>query len=101
MTSLLARLRQAPAGQLALVIILAATFLRLWYITRMGLVADEAYYWLWSKHLAASRQGTGDRLDDRAGDETVREHAFWDPLFCRHIQQRGRIAHMFCQTRPT
>ncbi len=43
-------------GMLAL---LGLTVFRLWYITRIGLVPDEAYYWLWSKHLAASYRDKG------------------------------------------
>jgi len=38
---------------------LAVTVYRLWFITRMDLVPDEAYYWLWSKHLAASYRDKG------------------------------------------
>lgn len=35
------------------------TLVRLWYATRLQLVPDEAYYWLWSKHLAASYRDKG------------------------------------------
>jgi 4-amino-4-deoxy-L-arabinose transferase-like glycosyltransferase len=35
------------------------TLFRLWYCTRIGLVADEAYYWVWSKHLALSYRDKG------------------------------------------
>ena len=35
------------------------TLHRLWFATRFGLVPDEAYYWLWSKHLAASYRDKG------------------------------------------
>jgi 4-amino-4-deoxy-L-arabinose transferase-like glycosyltransferase len=35
------------------------TLLRLWYVTRLELAADEAYYWVWSKHLAASYRDKG------------------------------------------
>jgi 4-amino-4-deoxy-L-arabinose transferase-like glycosyltransferase len=35
------------------------TLLRLWYATQLGLAADEAYYWVWSKHLAASYRDKG------------------------------------------
>jgi 4-amino-4-deoxy-L-arabinose transferase-like glycosyltransferase len=31
--------------------ILAVTLFRLWYSTHLELVGDEAYYWLWSRHL--------------------------------------------------
>src|SRR6516225_3801256 len=32
-------------------VLLAATLYRLWYSTRLELVGDEAYYWLWSRRL--------------------------------------------------
>src|ERR1019366_9209514 len=32
---------------------------RLWFITKLDLVPDEAYYWLWSKHLAAAYRDKG------------------------------------------
>lgn len=35
------------------------TLYRLWFATRIELVPDEAYYWLWSKHLAASYRDKG------------------------------------------
>jgi hypothetical protein len=44
---------------IALLALLGLTVFRLWYITRLGLVPDEAYYWLWSKHLAASYRDKG------------------------------------------
>jgi 4-amino-4-deoxy-L-arabinose transferase-like glycosyltransferase len=47
------------AATLALLLIGGITLFRLWYVTRLGLVADEAYYWLWSKHLAASYTDKG------------------------------------------
>lgn len=37
----------APLGILALVLV------RAWFAARWGLLADEAYYWTWSRHLAA------------------------------------------------
>ena len=37
----------------------AVTLFRLWFITRLQLVPDEAYYWLWSKDLAASYRDKG------------------------------------------
>jgi 4-amino-4-deoxy-L-arabinose transferase-like glycosyltransferase len=36
-----------------------STLFRLWYVTQLQLVPDEAYYWLWSKHLAASYRDKG------------------------------------------
>jgi len=52
-------LRNLNPTRLAIVLILAVTAYRFWFITQMGLVADEAYYWLWSKHLAASYRDKG------------------------------------------
>src|SRR5471030_932777 len=45
--------------RIAMLALLGLTVFRLWYITRIGLVPDEAYYWLWSKHLAASYRDKG------------------------------------------
>lgn len=47
------------AVKTALLLLAAVTLFRLWYISHFGLVADEAYYWLWSKHLAASYTDKG------------------------------------------
>src|SRR5580700_9070979 len=52
-------LRNTSPVRLAIFLILAATLFRLWYSMQIGLVADEAYYWLWSKHLAASYRDKG------------------------------------------
>lgn len=43
----------------ALAILAGLTLFRLWYVTRIELVPDEAYYWVWSKHLAASYRDKG------------------------------------------
>lgn len=43
----------------AVLILLALTAFRLWYCTRPGILDDEAYYWLWSKHLDASYYSKG------------------------------------------
>ncbi len=51
--------RKLSAVRIALILIFAVTCFRLWFSTRVGLVADEAYYWLWSKHLAASYRDKG------------------------------------------
>ncbi|MBI2949791.1 MAG: glycosyltransferase family 39 protein [Verrucomicrobia bacterium] len=34
-----------------IVFLALVTFFRLWFCTQLELVGDEAYYWLWSKHL--------------------------------------------------
>lgn len=47
------------ATTIAWLLIGSITLFRLWYITQLGLVSDEAYYWLWSKHLAASYTDKG------------------------------------------
>ena len=52
-------LRNISPTRLAIFLILAAVGYRFWFATQIGLVADEAYYWLWSKHLAASYRDKG------------------------------------------
>src|SRR3954465_14621660 len=59
MANVLPSLRQASPIRITIAIILAITCFRLWYLNRIGLVTDEAYYWLWSKHLAASYRDKG------------------------------------------
>ena len=56
---MLTTLRQTSPVRLALFALFALTCFRLWYATRLDLIADEAYYWLWSKHLAASYRDKG------------------------------------------
>lgn len=57
--TLIGRLRAIPPLRLALILLAAVTLFRFWFSTRMQLVGDEAYYWLWSKHLAASYRDKG------------------------------------------
>src|SRR6266487_2405817 len=52
-------LRQISPVHLAIVLLLAVTGFRFWFSTRLELVLDEAYYWLWSKKLAASYRDKG------------------------------------------
>lgn len=47
------------APVIALMCLAVVTLLRLWYATKLGLLPDETYYWLWSKHLAASYTDKG------------------------------------------
>jgi len=56
---MLSFLRQTSPLRLAIFLLLVLTGYRLWFITQMQLVPDEAYYWLWSKHLAASYRDKG------------------------------------------
>ena len=56
---MLSYLRQTSPVRLAFFLLFALTCYRLWFITQMQLVPDEAYYWLWSKHLAASYRDKG------------------------------------------
>ncbi len=56
---MLSFLRQTSPVRLAIFLLFALTCYRLWFITQMQLVPDEAYYWLWSKHLAASYRDKG------------------------------------------
>ncbi|MEI6655511.1 MAG: glycosyltransferase family 39 protein [Verrucomicrobiota bacterium] len=43
----------------AAAIVIGLALFRLWYSTHIDLVPDEAYYWVWSKHLAASYRDKG------------------------------------------
>lgn len=52
-------LRRTDPLRLALFLLVALTCYRFWFATRLDLVPDEAYYWLWSKHLAASYRDKG------------------------------------------
>jgi 4-amino-4-deoxy-L-arabinose transferase-like glycosyltransferase len=56
---MLSFLRQTSPLRLAIFLLFGLTCYRLWFITQMDLVPDEAYYWLWSKHLAASYRDKG------------------------------------------
>jgi len=56
---MLSLLRNTRPTRLAVFLILAVVGFRFWFATQIGLVADEAYYWLWSKHLAASYRDKG------------------------------------------
>jgi 4-amino-4-deoxy-L-arabinose transferase-like glycosyltransferase len=44
-------LRRSADARRAAVLLLIVTVFRLWFATRLELVGDEAYYWLWSRHL--------------------------------------------------
>jgi 4-amino-4-deoxy-L-arabinose transferase-like glycosyltransferase len=50
--------RWAPE-HLVIFLLAVVTGFRLWYCTYLELVPDEAYYWLWSKHLDASYYSKG------------------------------------------
>jgi 4-amino-4-deoxy-L-arabinose transferase-like glycosyltransferase len=52
-------LRKISPVRLAIFLLFALTCYRLWFITQMQMVPDEAYYWLWSKHLALSYRDKG------------------------------------------
>jgi len=56
---MLSFLRQTSPVRLAIFLLLTVTAYRLWFSTRIELVPDEAYYWLWSKNLAASYRDKG------------------------------------------
>lgn len=55
---MLSYFRQSPV-RIAIFLLLIVTCFRFWYSTRVGLVADEAYYWLWAKHPALSYRDKG------------------------------------------
>ena len=56
---MLSFLRQTSPVRLVIFILFALTCYRFWFATYLELVPDEAYYWLWSKHLAASYRDKG------------------------------------------
>jgi len=56
---MLSFLRQTNPVRLAIFLLFVVTCYRFWFATRLELVPDEAYYWLWSKHLAASYRDKG------------------------------------------
>ena len=56
---MLAYLRQINPTRLVIFLIIVIGCFRLWYATRIGLVADEAYYWLWAQHPALSYRDKG------------------------------------------
>ena len=45
--------------RVAVISLAVITLFRLWCATCLELVPDEAYYWLWSKHIAASYRDKG------------------------------------------
>jgi 4-amino-4-deoxy-L-arabinose transferase-like glycosyltransferase len=47
-------LREFPYFHATLALLLAVTLFRLWYCTTLGLLGDEAYYWVCSRHLDLS-----------------------------------------------
>lgn len=63
--------------RLAVFFLAATALFRLWFATTLDLVPDEAYYWLWSKHLDASYFSKGPAiawtiaLGTRLGGDTV------------------------------
>src|ERR1700690_1014779 len=56
---MLSLLPNTSPTRLAIFLLRAVVGYRFWFATQIGLVADEAYYWLWSKHLAASYRDKG------------------------------------------
>jgi len=45
--------------QVAWLVVALLTLFRLWYMCVFDLIPDEAYYWVWSKHLALSYRDKG------------------------------------------
>ena len=56
---MLSYLRNTSPVRLALWLLVALTLYRLWFMTQLELVPDEAYYWLWAKHPAWSYRDKG------------------------------------------
>ena len=73
--------------RIAIFLMLAVTLYRLWFITKLELVPDEAYYWLWSKHLAASYRDKGPAVAYRLVHSTLRKmpDVWIDPLEIRVV----------------
>ena len=56
---MLSFLRQTSPVRLVICLLFALTCYRFWFALHLELVPDEAYYWLWSEHLAASYRDKG------------------------------------------
>jgi 4-amino-4-deoxy-L-arabinose transferase-like glycosyltransferase len=52
-------LRNTSPVRLAVFLLVGLTLYRLWFMTQIELVPDEAYYWLWAKHPAWSYRDKG------------------------------------------
>jgi 4-amino-4-deoxy-L-arabinose transferase-like glycosyltransferase len=64
-------------AQLALFAVALVTLFRFWYMCRIDLVPDEAYYWVWSKHFALSYRDKGPLV---AWTIAVGTHLFGDTV---------------------
>ncbi len=54
----IARWHVSPV-RLAIAALIVTSLIHLWFAARIELVPDEAYYWVWSKHLDASYREKG------------------------------------------
>ena len=71
-------LRGFPYFRTTLALLLALTFFRLWYCTTLGLLGDEAYYWVCSRHLDLSYFDKGPGV---AATIALGTHIFGDTVF--------------------
>ncbi len=65
-------------AHLALLGVALVTFFRFWYMCRVDLVPDEAYFWVWSKHFALSYRDKGPLV---AWTIALGTHLFGDTVF--------------------
>ena len=91
---MLSFLRQTSPVRLAIFLLFAVTCYRLWFITQIELVPDEAYYWLWSKHLAASYRDKGPAIawTIALGTKLFGHTVFGIRFFRGDVQHRHRRA---------
>ena len=59
-------------------ILLGLALFRCWYSTRLDLVPDEAYYWLWAQHLDWAYRDKGPLI---AWTLSLTTHLFGDTVF--------------------
>jgi len=72
--------------RLAIFLLFGLTCYRFWFATHLELVPDEAYYWLWSKHLAASYRDKGPAI---AWTIAAGTKLFGDTVFGIRFFRRG------------
>ncbi len=69
---------ESRATPWAVGILLALALFRCWYSTRLDLVPDEAYYWLWAQHLDWAYRDKGPLI---AWTLSLTTHLFGDTVF--------------------
>ena len=59
------RTAESSRGWALLPALLVGALLRFWGLGRVALIGDEAYYWLWSRHLALSYLDKANEIAER------------------------------------